>query len=324
MDKCIVCRTPAQVQSVNGDFFNIDCPRCGAFKLTDVAEGALSGSPLDPYQIANASGFLRENLGFTISNDSLQRLRSLSSPTVSEKTEKTLSFLSRRFPSPGERFEFNPDHYLPPKAQWKSPPEASEVKMWWSFHHELLARAWAKDSREISFLVAGYLCKSRGYLFSRSGFDFVITADGWAHLEAGKPNTASPFAFVAMNFDPSLAFLFDNAIEPAVREAGYRALRIDRHEHINRIDDEIIAMLRKSRFCIADFTGQKAGVYFEAGFALGFHLPVIWSARSDETKNVHFDTRQYNLLLWQADQLPDFRSRLKNRIEAIIGKGPAV
>ena len=37
------------------------------------------------------------------------------------------------------------------------------------------------------------------------------------------------------------------------------------HEHINRIGDEIISQIRRSKFLIADFTGHRGGVYFEAG-----------------------------------------------------------
>lgn len=38
---------------------------------------------------------------------------------------------------------------------------------------------------------------------------------------------------------------------------------------MNRIDDEIIGRIRASRFIVADFTGHRPGVYFEAGMMLG-------------------------------------------------------
>ena len=59
-------------------------------------------------------------------------------------------------------------------------------------------------------------------------------------------------AYVAMWFNPSMAEIFDKCIEPGVNSAGYKALRIDRKEHNNKIDDEIIAEIRRSRFLIAD------------------------------------------------------------------------
>ena len=89
---------------------------------------------------------------------------------------------------------------------------------------------------------------------------------------------------------------------------------------MNRIDDEIIARIRASAFVIADFTEHSPGVYFEAGFALGFGLPVIWTCRKDHMKKLHFDTRQYNCIDWEAPE--ELAARLQPRIEAIAGKGP--
>ena len=73
-----------------------------------------------------------------------------------------------------------------------------------------------------------------------------------------------------------------------VRAAGYDPLRIDRVEHVAKIDDEIVAQIRRSRFVLADFTGHRGGVYFEAGFALGLNLPVIWTCRQDAVDQLHF------------------------------------
>jgi hypothetical protein len=114
-------------------------------------------------------------------------------------------------------------------------------------------------------------------------------------------------------------------IERAILKSGYLAMRIDRKEHINRIDDEIIAEIRRSRFVVADFTsetGPRGGVYFEAGFAFGLNIPVIWTCREDKIDDVHFDTRQFNHLVWKTPA--DLYEQLKNRIGAVIGDGPLV
>jgi len=124
-----------------------------------------------------------------------------------------------------------------------------------------------------------------------------------------------------MWFDEGVKPVWINAIEPAIRDSGYEAIRIDSHEHNNRIDDEILAMLRRSKFVVADFTGQRGGVYFEAGFALGLGLDVIWTCREDELSNIHFDNRQYSFVTWKPSDLPDLKRRLQNRIMATIGLG---
>ena len=72
---------------------------------------------------------------------------------------------------------------------------------------------------------------------------------------------------------------------------------------------------------MADFTGHRGGVYFEAGFALGLGLQVIWTVRKDALEGSHFDTRQFNFIQWEDGKLPEFRAALQNRIEATIGRG---
>jgi len=109
-------------------------------------------------------------------------------------------------------------------------------------------------------------------------------------------------------------------------------MRIDKKEHVNKIDDEIVAEIRRSRFVVADFTcgavtGAKetlrivrGGVYFEAGFALGLGIPVIWTCRRDCIDAVHFDTRQFAHIVW--DKPEDLKHNLYNRIAAVVGIQP--
>lgn len=93
-------------------------------------------------------------------------------------------------------------------------------------------------------------------------------------------------------------------------------VRIDRVHHNEKICDKIIAEIRTCQFLVADVTLQRAGVYFEAGFAIGLGRPVIWSCREDDLKNVHFDTRQYNHIVWK--EPTDLRIQLADRIKATI------
>jgi nucleoside 2-deoxyribosyltransferase len=123
-----------------------------------------------------------------------------------------------------------------------------------------------------------------------------------------------------MWFHPDMDLTFQVRICPALEETGYRPLRVDMAEHNEKIDDRIVAEIRKSGLVIADFTGQRGGVYFEAGFALGLGLPVIWSCRADQIDQVHFDTRQYNHIVWTTPD--DLRVKLRNRIEATLPNRP--
>lgn len=65
---------------------------------------------------------------------------------------------------------------------------------------------------------------------------------------------------------------------------------------------------------VADSTGRNAGVYFETGYAIGLARPVIWTCRAENEIDMHFDTRQYNHILWK--WIEDLREQLYYRIES--------
>ena len=189
--------------------------------------------------------------------------------------------------------------------------------------------AWSESIRfeEVTYLV--------DYLEGRAWIErphpelisYRITVEGYARLsELDRTAGDSSKAFVAMWFHESMDEVWENAIKPGIEDVGYEAVRIDRKEHLNKIDDEIIAELRRARFVVADFTqgddGPRGGVYYEAGFAHGRDIPVIFSCREDAIEKVHFDTRQYPHVVWKAEELDEFRDRLTKRIGAVIGDGP--
>lgn len=147
----------------------------------------------------------------------------------------------------------------------------------------------------------------------------MLTVRGWnriAELEREKGRKDSRQAFVAMWFDSSLDRAYEDGFKKAIKEAGYEPLLIKLKEHNEKICDAIIAEVRKSRFLVADFTGHRGGVYFEAGYAMGLGIPVIWTCRDNHKKKLHFDTRQYNHILWKDET--DLFDRLRQRIEATI------
>lgn len=153
----------------------------------------------------------------------------------------------------------------------------------------------------------------------------ALTVEGYTRLaELQKTDAASSEAFVAMWFDGSMDKAWRFGLKLGIRDSGYEPVRIDRKEHLNKIDDEVISAIRRSRFVVADFShgdqGVRGSVYYEAGFAHGLGIPVIFTCREDMLHEIHFDTRQYNHLLWsEPDEL---RGMLKNRIVATLGDGP--
>lgn len=312
-DKCPICGSASNTEAwIDGGppLGSVwQCQRCGTYRLSNFAKMVLDastvefGKKLSQRQIANLSGWLRENQVATLTKDNFDELLRLPTPSVAERAEKLLIHFGRTFPTPNQTVTTSvPNAVLP---------------------CDLLGVSWSADSAECSFLIFDYLLNTTKMLMhlGAHNLSLKISPQGWAFLDdLRKTNKGSKMAFVAMNFDKEFNTFYEQGIEPAIRDAGYEPKRVDQHDHVNRIDDEIVALINRSRFIVADFTGQKAGVYFEAGYALGLGLKVIWSCREDEIKEklLHFDTAHFNMLGWTADTLPDYRVRLKNRIEAVI------
>jgi nucleoside 2-deoxyribosyltransferase len=153
---------------------------------------------------------------------------------------------------------------------------------------------------------------------------YQIAPAGWervAKLQA--PNSESNIAFVAMRFNDKMKEIFSKTIRPVIIDCCFEPLIIFERNHINKIDDEIIAGIRKSRYIVADFTEQNQGAYYEAGFARGLGLQVISTCDKAEVDSgkIHFDTRQYRTILWERDKLDLFKKELQDCIEANIGIG---
>ncbi|HEU0077393.1 MAG TPA: hypothetical protein VFQ76_07070 [Longimicrobiaceae bacterium] len=157
-----------------------------------------------------------------------------------------------------------------------------------------------------------------GEMFGSPVYGAALTVAGWARVqELERPNTETRQCFVAMSFAPEMDGVFERGIAPAVEEAGYRPLVLSRQEHADQVNERIVLELNRSRFVVADFTGQRENVYFEAGYALGQGKPVIWTCRASEEDALHFDTRQYNYIFW--DDEAELRERLYTRIKTMLG-----
>jgi nucleoside 2-deoxyribosyltransferase len=164
-------------------------------------------------------------------------------------------------------------------------------------------------------------CKSRGWMEDVTGGSWKVTGSGLIQADDWRTSAvASEQAFVAMWFNPDLDAAWKDGFQKGILAAGYKALRIDNKEHANKICDEIISEIRRSRFLVSDYTGQRGGVYYEAGYASGRNLPVILTCRKSDRENLHFDIRQYNCIVWETPE--ELARRLQVRIEAVIGDGP--
>jgi len=175
-----------------------------------------------------------------------------------------------------------------------------------------------RDGRELLY-VLDQLREMNYLTLGGEGKGWILTAKGWEHLTSTAATFTPGTCFVAMSFHKSLSKAYSQGIKRALEDdCGFKSIRIDRVEHNEKICDRILAEVRQCQFMVADFTLHRAGVYFEAGFALGLGRQVIWTVRKDDLRNTHFDTRQYNHIDWE--QPADLRKRLADRVLATIGK----
>jgi hypothetical protein len=137
------------------------------------------------------------------------------------------------------------------------------------------------------------------------------------NIELNESGLLSENCFVAMSFGDNMKPIRD-AIKQAIADTGFKPLVIDElhFDAEKTINDEIIATIKKSRFCISDFTEQKDGVYFEAGYALGRGLKVIYTCHQDWFKQSHFDTNHFPHIIYKDPT--DLYYKLKLKIEAWI------
>jgi len=286
-------------------------------------------------QVAAASGHIRSNQALLIRERDLSTLRDARIPTVDVKAARLLLAFAREYPQPGAtipnpvpRISFTLSK-LAECDDLATYPE-SVVSDYAGFL-KWLAIVSTNDAEELSWLIREVLV-AHSFLeftqklesFESRGFSrLLLTARGWAEIERMRSaNPQSAIGFVAMSFHDDFRDLYSMGIAPGITAAGFDPLRMDRKEHNNRIDDEIVASIRSSRFLVADFSIDRGGIYFEAGYALGLGLPVIWLVREAEKDNIHFDNRQYNFIRWNPDDYVALQTALKNRIEATIGRGP--
>ena len=223
---------------------------------------------------------------------------------VHERAERLLRFLATQPDIVGT--DAGELLYTPGAYAWSESLYPSELDY---FVHYLVDRGWLTGER-LPDGEAGYHL-------------LAVAVDGHARIADLGTIIDSAQAFVAMWFDQSTDEAFELGIRPAIEEAGYKPLRIDRKPDVDKIDDEIIAEIRRSRFLVADMThgdrGARGGVYYEAGFAHGLGLEVIFACRKGMEDELHFDTRQYYHIVWETPD--DLRIGLLNRIRSRIGDG---
>lgn len=290
---CYICqRQDAQIdQSLDGThIYDVSCSQCGKYRITYTATAAeMDLSRYGPRWKLSAAVRTRyengERLELSVGNLSSLIDSMVFPQDPLDYIDRLLEYIYKKTGKVGSSIELKDTDF---------PAICAE-------NYEQFLYITEK-ARDLSFL-------------EKHGKDDRLSIKGWQRVsDLRQKNEASNRAFVAMWFDKEMNTAWQDGIEPALEESGYRPIRLDFEEYNEKICDKIIAEIRNAGLLVADFTGQRGGVYFEAGFALGLGIPVIWTCRKDSKDDIHFDTSQYNHIIWEAPE--ELKQKLMDRIAA--------
>jgi hypothetical protein len=153
---------------------------------------------------------------------------------------------------------------------------------------------------------------------SETPLNFVVTFKGLNYyFELTEQGDLSNKCFVAMSFDSKMIATRE-AIRNAILKNNFDPIIIDEQlvDSSQTINDAIIASIKSCKFCIADFTQQKDGVYFESGFAVGLNKPVIYTCQQEWFSTSHFDTNHFPHIIYES--LTELTQKLDLKIKAWI------
>jgi hypothetical protein len=155
--------------------------------------------------------------------------------------------------------------------------------------HQLRDNSFIENAREIpeAFSIQKLVDLSVEQAFKRLGIEPNQAP------KVSTTNTDQKLVFVITAFMTDLQPAFD-AIQSAAKAVGLDARRVKDISGDYRITEQIMTMIRESRFVVADLTHDRPNVYFELGFARGLDKTIVTIIRGDSKP--HFDVQGWTYL----------------------------
>jgi hypothetical protein len=156
--------------------------------------------------------------------------------------------------------------------------------------------------------------------------DCSLTPVGWSRFrELSASRTANQRGFMAMRYgDAQVDAIVREHFAPQVKLAGFDLQRLDDGQPAGLIDDQLRVRIRQARFLVCDLTHGNRGAYWEAGFAEGLGIPVIYTCRQDVFSDVthechpHFDAAHWVTVPWDPTNPTDAAAKLKTIVRATL------
>ena len=321
MPSCPVCKQLVEhFKDIEGFKSEVQCNYCGEFVIEKSLQAILDSNQYNQLRIGswireqNSSGITPELNAIDFAN-----LISLKDKKINQKYELLLKYMYS---------------------------EKTIEIVHSNLNRLYLVLFWCEDIEELNILLSKALELNHLKLVNNGiGYKkYSITYDGKEFVENLGLDNNSNKVFMAFHFTEEMKKEFELTIKRAVfdsSEGKLEAVRVSSSatDHDAKIDDELIGMIKSSKAVIADFTGNRTAVYYEAGFAMGLGIPVIWTCKDEniiegeegygkfidkEGKErfkkhidlLSFDTRQYPHILWKNEE--DLYKQVVNRLKAKI------
>lgn len=162
--------------------------------------------------------------------------------------------------------------------------------------------------------------------------DMIDQTIGVLNAEPDESSSATPriaaeasvqrgYIFIAMPISPGDTRTEDvlDAIKDVATRLGLYAERVDEPQSNDQITDRILESIRKAQYVIADLTGARPNVFYEAGYAQGLGKTPIYIARKDT--NLEFDLKDYPVIFFQG--MKQLKDNLEKRLRGLGGKEKA-
>lgn len=307
---CPVCSTAAKVDQWG--LIRIGCGRCGMFAVSDWVYAALpTRFQQNPGSAAVVSHIIR-------------RTQRNGSYICTIKREDLETYFRERLPTPSEQA----DEFV----LWVGDNQRDNASI--AVGPEPFLSAWIGtplaqvpgNTGPLRWLIEE-MKNAPGPLQFQHTFEHMslrvqLTLAGWDHYAALKRTRIdSRTAFMAMKFgEDELNHVINECFRPAVQRAGFELRVMNEQQQAGLIDAQVRAALLGARFLIADLTHDSFNAYWEAGFADGRGLPVIYSCKRAQWNRAktHFNVNHMTTILWETEHLQQSEEELTAIIRATL------
>jgi hypothetical protein len=314
-EECTFCLSPVPrgtAQKHAGDSAVVACPCCGRYRITGTAIDAL------PYWNLSASKWAA--IAYVVKKMTYRENPPLLTIDVLRALKETA-----QLPHPDQILD---DFVLWAGSHSRWPGDAVDIT--YLEHRTLLG---AVDQPAYDYMIK---CVQQTGCFAATAVESVdqptrllqcsLTPHGWQRFrELSTSRTASRYGFMAMKYsDPELDAIVRDHFVPQVKLAGFDLQRLDQGQGAGLIDDQLRLKIRQARFLVCDLTHGNRGAYWEAGYAEGLGVPVIYTCRRDvfddptHEFHPHFDAAHWVTVPWDPADPAAAAVKLKITVRATL------